>query len=152
MEQRQAERRTNATGMRQEQRRTEMGARHRSAGRYYGHGLAYRMGEERRHSWRHAQAWRYRHHHWRYARAWRSDWEAEQLNAQELGAPRPTTTTTTQYYGSSGPAMAYQPSAGFEGPAPAPAPIGYEAGTVLWYPPSSNPPSPPGFPPPFWFW
>lgn len=150
--------------------------------RWYGRGMAYRMHEPmghvryaqewrmHHHHWRHAQAWRFRHHNWRYARAWEygygpygyshrwygwhrhwpTDFQAEQLNRQELSTVG--TMSTTQYYGASGPAMAYAPSAGFEGPRPAP--MGY-GGSVLWYPPRSNPPSPPGFPPPFyglWAW
>jgi len=160
----------NATGGREETRTTEARPRHhRHFGRYYGRGLAYRMGVPARHwhhaeSWRmhhhhwmHAQAWRFRHHHWRYAhgwgwgyrygwRHWPNDFVAGRLNRQELG----TLGTTTQYYGASGPAMAYTPSAGYGA-----APMGPAPGSVLWYPPRTNPPSPPGFPPAFygtWGW
>ena len=141
----------NATGGHEQMRTTAMQRHHRRFGHYYGHGMAYRMGVPARHwryaeSWRmhhrhwmHAQAWRFRHH-WRYAHGWRhwpNDFVAGRLNRQELG----TLTTTTQYYGASGPAMAYTPSA---------VPMGPALGTVLWYPPGTNPPSPPGFPPAYY--
>ena len=115
------------------------------------HGMRYQMSEHAHHwhHWRHAHAWRWHHRHYAYWHrgwgpyaSWTGDWRAPQLNAQQQ--------TTYVQYGSSAAPMAYSASAGFEGPAPAP--IGYSTGSVLWYPPGSNPPSPPGFPPPFWFW
>lgn len=142
---------------------------------YVGRGMAYRMRGRvehwrmaeswRMHHWRHLHAWR---HHHRYAygwgtpygyrywspsrrygwyhRHWPNDFMANRLNGQEL-ATMGSTTYTTQYYGASTPPMAYAPSAGYEA-----APM---AGSVLWYPPGTNPPSPPGFPPAFygtWWW
>jgi hypothetical protein len=110
----------------------------------YAHGMRYQMSEHAHHwrHWRHADAgrWHHRHYaHWHrgwgpYA-SWTGDWAVPQLNAQQQ--------TTYVQSGSSTAPMAYSASAGFEGPAP---------GSVLWYPPGTNPPSPPGFPPPFWFW
>ena len=108
-----------------------------------GHGgMRYAMSH-RRHHWRHARAWRM-HHHWRYAHARRGHHRHWAYRHRGWGygpamawtgnwqAPPPT-----QYYGASTAPMAYSASAG---------------GTVLWYPPGSRVASPPGFPPPFWFW
>lgn len=146
-------------------------------GRHWRYTHAWRM----HHHLGYAQGWRFHHRHWRYAREWGyqpyagqywgrgwryswrwhhhwpSDWMAERLNAQELGTlggmPR-----APRYYGYSGAStapMAYTPSAGYGAMPPGPAPMGYGDGSVLWYPPHSNPPSPPGFPPAFygtWGW
>ena len=109
----------------------------------YAHGMRYQMSEHAHHwrHWRHADAGRWHHRHYAHShRGWgpyassTGDWMAPQLNQQQ---------TTYVQSGSSTAPMAYSASAGFEGPAP---------GSVLWYPPGTNPPSPPGFPPPFWFW
>jgi hypothetical protein len=135
-----------------------------------------------RHHWRHAHAWRRHHrwsyaHRWhrdhaRYAHAWRwhhrhywdrayserdwspsmawsGDWRAPQMNAQQMAPMQGQPGYNYPYgyqYGSSAAPMMYQQSAGYG----AGAPMG--PGGVLWQPPGSRAPSPPGFPPPFWFW